>query len=174
MSLEEYLTGEKKDGAPVKQVGKRKEESIKSQKFKAQLSLCEEYPLSLQEQIMPIIDLLAISNTHFQKLKEFIHMQLPAGFPVKIEIPLFHVINARITFSNIQALDVAVAGVTSIREESGRSSVALDDAVFAVPRQYEQLGGAAASENTRRLYGQDNNEEEMLLQLAIRQSLASS
>ena len=30
------------------------------------------------------------------------------------------------------------------------------------------------SENTRRLYGQDNNEEEMLLQLAIRQSLASS
>ena len=60
------------------------------------------------------------------------------------EIPLFHVINARITFSNIQALDVAVAGVTSIREESGRSSVALDDAVFAVPRQYEQLGGAAA------------------------------
>ena len=29
-------------------------------------------------------------------------MQLPAGFPVKIEIPLFHLINARITFSNIQ------------------------------------------------------------------------
>ena len=29
-------------------------------------------------------------------------MQLPSGFPVKIEIPLFHLINARITFSNIQ------------------------------------------------------------------------
>ena len=29
-------------------------------------------------------------------------MQLPSGFPVKIEIPIFHVINARITFSNIQ------------------------------------------------------------------------
>ena len=51
---------------------------------------------------MPIVDLLAISNTHFQKLKHFIHMQLPSGFPVKIEIPLFHVINAQITFSNIQ------------------------------------------------------------------------
>ena len=33
---------------------------------------------------MPIVDLLAISNTHFQKLKHFIHMQLPSGFPVKI------------------------------------------------------------------------------------------
>ncbi len=39
---------------------------------------------SLQEQVMPIVDLLAISNTHFQKLKDFIHMQLPSGFPVKI------------------------------------------------------------------------------------------
>ena len=57
------------------------------------------YPCS---KVMPIVDLLAISNTHFQKLKHFIHMQLPSGFPVKIEIPLFHVINAQITFSNIQ------------------------------------------------------------------------
>ena len=28
--------------------------------------------------------LLANSNTHFQKLKDFIHMQLPSSFPVKI------------------------------------------------------------------------------------------
>ena len=41
---------------------------------------------------------------NLQKLKDFIHMQLPSGFPVKIEIPLFHVINARITFSNIQVI----------------------------------------------------------------------
>ena len=103
---------------------------------------------------MPIVDLLAISNTHFKKLKDFIHMQLPSGFPVKIgnnnnpgnlwtlltqffsvaEIPLFHVINARITFSNIQALDTPVQGVTSIQEDSGRTSVAMDDTVFSVPR----------------------------------------
>ena len=68
-----------------------KEESSKSQKFKAQLWLCEDYPLSLQEQVMPIVDLLAISNTHFQKLKDFIHMQLPSGFPVKIGKSTFYV-----------------------------------------------------------------------------------
>ena len=61
-----------------------RQEARKSQKFKAQLWLCEDYPLSLQEQVMPIVDLLAISNTHFKKLKDFIHMQLPSGFPVKI------------------------------------------------------------------------------------------
>ena len=78
-------------------------------------------------------------------------------------------INARITFSNIQALDSPVAGVTNIMEESGRSSVAIDDGVFSVPRSYEMLGGA--SENTMRLYGQNNDEEEIMLQYAIRQSL---
>merc|ERR1712002_1241523 len=150
---------------------KAKEECNKSQKFKASLWLCENYPLSLQEQVMPIVDLLAISNTHFQKLKHFIHMQLPSGFPVKIEIPLFHVINARITFSNIQALDKPVPGVTSIKEDCGRSSAAIDDSVFDVPRGYTKLGGS--SENTMRQY-QGTDEEEILLQYAIRQSLGES
>ena len=81
-------------------------------------------------------------------------------------------INARITFSNIQALDIPVQGVTSVREDSGRSSVAIDDAVFATPRSYEVLGGA--SENTMRLYGHNNEEEEIMLQYAIRQSLGET
>jgi hypothetical protein len=33
---------------------------------------------------MPIVDLMAISSTHFAKLRDFIQMQLPAGFPTKI------------------------------------------------------------------------------------------
>lgn len=33
---------------------------------------------------MPIIDIMALSNTMFSKLKQFIQMQIPAGFPVKI------------------------------------------------------------------------------------------
>lgn len=46
--------------------------------------LSEDYPLSLKEQIMPIVDLMAITSSHFAKLKDFIEMQLPSGFPVKI------------------------------------------------------------------------------------------
>jgi len=148
------------------------EECSKAQKFKAHLWLCENYPLSLQEQVMPIVDLLAISNTHFQKLKHFIQMQLPSGFPVKIEIPLFHVINARITFSNIQALDTSVEGVTSFKEDCGRSSAAIDDSVFEVPRGYQVLGGG--SENTLRGYQGGQEQEEIMLQYAIRQSLGET
>lgn len=70
-SFAEYLACEERRSHP-----RAREEGLKAQKFKASLWLCEDYPLSLQEQVMPIVDLLAISNTHFQKLKHFIHMQV--------------------------------------------------------------------------------------------------
>ena len=60
------------------------DENKKVQTFNATLSLCDNYPLSLHEQILPIVDLMALSNSHFKKLKEFITLQLPSGFPCKI------------------------------------------------------------------------------------------
>ena len=65
-------------------IGRPKEQTTKTQKFRGTLWLCEAYPLSLQEQVIPIIDLMAASNAHFKKLRDFITLQIPAGFPVKI------------------------------------------------------------------------------------------
>lgn len=83
VTMEEYFDPDVDLGK--RDIGRRpKEISTKIQKFKATLWLCEDYPLSLADQIMPIVDLMAISSTHFAKLRDFIQMQLPAGFPVKI------------------------------------------------------------------------------------------
>ena len=81
LTPEEYFGAE---DLGAKDIGRPLEQTTKVQKFKATLSLCEEYPLSLQEQVIPIIDLMAASNAHFKKLKDFITLQLPSGFPVKI------------------------------------------------------------------------------------------
>lgn len=65
-------------------IGRPMDQTTKTQKFKANLWLCESYPLTLQDQVIPIIDLMAANNAHFRKLRDFITLQLPAGFPVKI------------------------------------------------------------------------------------------
>jgi hypothetical protein len=83
ITKEEYFSelvdlGERDIGRPLDQ-------TTKTQKFKATLWLCEDYPLSLQQQVVPIIDLMSASNAHFKKLRDFITLQLPAGFPIKMD-----------------------------------------------------------------------------------------
>uniref|UniRef100_A0A670ZYK3 Ankyrin repeat domain 13A n=1 Tax=Pseudonaja textilis TaxID=8673 RepID=A0A670ZYK3_PSETE len=84
-------------------IGRPKEVTIRTQKFKANLWMSEEFPLSLVEQVSPIVDLMARTSAHFARLKDFITLDFPPGFPVKIEIPLFHILNARITFGRVNS-----------------------------------------------------------------------
>ncbi|XP_054257954.1 ankyrin repeat domain-containing protein 13D isoform X2 [Macrosteles quadrilineatus] len=164
ISPEEYFSPNIDLGG--RDIGRPKELTTKIQKFRATLWLCEDYPLSLQEQIMPIVDLMAISSSHFAKLKNFIQMQLPSGFPIKIEIPLFHVLNARITFGNIFAMDEPVSGVQRVEEE-GRVSCILDDSCFEPPASYTLMGA-----DMRRQISLEEDDD--MLQYAITQSLLES
>uniref|UniRef100_A0A9J8CV75 Ankyrin repeat domain 13B n=1 Tax=Cyprinus carpio carpio TaxID=630221 RepID=A0A9J8CV75_CYPCA len=131
--------------------------TTKTQRFKAKLWLCESHPLSLSEQVAPIIDLMAISNALFAKLRDFITLRLPPGFPVKIEIPIYHILNARITFGNLNGCEEVTLPVYSCRGGE------IPPCVFEAPRGYSILGGNQR-ENIR-------DEEDDLLQYAIQQSL---
>ncbi|XP_014259024.1 ankyrin repeat domain-containing protein 13B isoform X1 [Cimex lectularius] len=164
ITLEEYFDGSVELGN--RDIGRPKDICTKIQKFKATLWLSEDYPLSLPEQIMPIVDLMAISSSHFAKLKNFIQMQLPSGFPVKIEIPLFHVLNARITFGNIFALENPVSGVGTT-QEGCRTLCLVEDSCFEAPQHYTRLG----PESRRHV---NLEEEDDMLQYAIQQSLLQS
>uniref|UniRef100_A0AAX7W1K8 Ankyrin repeat domain-containing protein n=1 Tax=Astatotilapia calliptera TaxID=8154 RepID=A0AAX7W1K8_ASTCA len=148
--------------------------TTKTQRFKAKLWLCESHPLSLAEQVVPIIDLMAISNALFAKLRDFITLRLPPGFPVKIEIPLYHILNARITFSNLNGCEEG-AGVRitllpiscplpspPCAAVSCRASE-IPPCVFEAPPGYTMLGGKQRDSM--------REEEEDLLQFAIQQSL---
>lgn len=55
------------------------------------------------------------------------------------EIPLFHVLNARITFGNIFALDSPVEGVTTI-DDGNKLTCVIDDTCFQPPPSYTFLG----------------------------------
>ncbi|XP_069475491.1 ankyrin repeat domain-containing protein 13A [Ambystoma mexicanum] len=157
-------------------VGRPKELSIRTQKFKATLWMCEDFPLSLVEQVTPIIDLMATTSAHFAQLRDFITLQFPPGFPVKIEIPLFHVLNARITFGNVNNCSTAeeISPESSPQtppyceeKESYASKFEVDPSVFAIPPSYR------IQENGRSTHSRDDEEDE-IMQYAIQQSLLES
>jgi len=78
-TIEEYFSDMDLYG---RDVGKPKKISTKIQKFKANLWLSDSFPIKLQEQILPILDLMStLASPHVSKLKDFITMQLPSGFP---------------------------------------------------------------------------------------------
>uniref|UniRef100_A0A1A9UR25 ANK_REP_REGION domain-containing protein n=1 Tax=Glossina austeni TaxID=7395 RepID=A0A1A9UR25_GLOAU len=148
-------------------IGQPRKLNTKIQRFKANLWLCEDYPIRLQEQVLPILDLMStMASPHVSKLKDFITMQLPSGFPVKVEIPLFHVLNACITFGNVFGMTTPVENVSTINEDD-RITCIVDDRCFDVPEHYADKG----SDNRRLQLALD---EDDMLQYAIEQSLAES
>uniref|UniRef100_W5M9A5 Ankyrin repeat domain 13A n=1 Tax=Lepisosteus oculatus TaxID=7918 RepID=W5M9A5_LEPOC len=160
-------------------IGRPIELTIRTQKFKANLWMSEEHPLSLVEQVTPIINLMARTSTHFARLRDFITLKFPPGFPVKIEIPLFHVLNARITFGNLNKCSTgeplessSSAASPAPTEEDASSSGPVSapftvcPSVFDVPAHYYRRGGSRAAPVS--------NHDEELLQFAIQQSLLES
>ncbi|XP_018801345.1 PREDICTED: ankyrin repeat domain-containing protein 13D isoform X2 [Bactrocera latifrons] len=147
-------------------IGRPKKVTTKVQRFKANLWLSEEYPMRLQEQVLPILDLMStMASPHVSKLKDFITMQLPSGFPVKVEIPLFHVLNACITFGNVFGMTSAVENVTTINEDD-RITCIVDDRCFDIPTHY--------SNRDVDLRRQLPLEEDDMLQYAIEQSMVQT
>ncbi|XP_063171721.1 ankyrin repeat domain-containing protein 13A [Candoia aspera] len=159
-------------------IGRPKEVTVRTQKFKANLWMSEEFPLSLVEQVSPIVDLMARTSAHFARLKDFIMLDFPPGFPVKIEIPLFHILNARITFGSVNSCSTlegaspsGAAGEEAARgagpeESTPAPAFAVDPSVFEIPESYR------VQDDGRDLHVQDEDNE--IMQFAIRQSLMES
>ncbi|CAL8078694.1 unnamed protein product [Calicophoron daubneyi] len=193
ITIDQYfnLDGTRKSGTDI---GRPKQMTTKVKTFKAHMWLSQEYPLSLANQVVPIIDLMSEYNPYFHKLKEFLTKQLPSGFPVKIEIPLYHVLNARISFGNLFGQESTVYGVSTIpagttgpgtktpsadstsqpllNSSSEIGSVhrepvkcVVDESVFDVGKGYHVV-----VENSPGHYGA-LDEEEQMVQMAVQRSL---
>ncbi|XP_038145969.1 ankyrin repeat domain-containing protein 13A isoform X1 [Cyprinodon tularosa] len=152
-------------------IGRPIELTIRTQKFKGTLWMSEEHPLSLVEQVTPIIDLMARTSSHFARLRDFVTLKFPPGFPVKIEIPLFHVLNARITFGNVNKCCTEEEAAATPSSEECEAATAptpfqVSPSVFEVPPNYLRRGGSRHTPIS-------NNDDE-LLQYAIHQSLLDS
>lgn len=67
-----------------------------SRNFRATIAMSDDFPLSV-DMLLNVLEVIAPFK-HFAKLRQFVAMKLPKGFPVKIDIPILPTVTAKITF----------------------------------------------------------------------------
>ncbi|XP_023954986.1 ankyrin repeat domain-containing protein 13C [Bicyclus anynana] len=71
--------------------------------FRAMIAMSDDFPLSV-EMLLNVLEVIAPFK-HFAKLRQFVAMKLPKGFPVKIDIPILPTVTAKITFQKFDFRD---------------------------------------------------------------------
>lgn len=100
ITWEDYINAEVGEMPPI---GRKMVYKESSRQFKATVSMSTDFPLSI-EMLLNVLEVIAPFK-QFTKLREFITMKLPSGFPVKIEIPILRTVSAKITFQRFDFQD---------------------------------------------------------------------
>jgi hypothetical protein len=69
--------------------------------IEATVWLCDKYPLSRQD-INTVMDIIAPVSTDLARVKDIFALPMPAGFPVRLEIPVMPAIKASVTFTKFE------------------------------------------------------------------------
>ncbi|XP_055966994.1 ankyrin repeat domain-containing protein 13C [Sorex fumeus] len=85
--------------------------------FKATIAMSQEFPLGI-ESLLNVLEVIAPFK-HFNKLREFVQMKLPPGFPVKLDTPVFPTITATVTFQEFRYDE-------------------FDGSIFTIPEDYKE------------------------------------
>lgn len=116
ITWEEYL-GSKPGEFPI--LGRKHKCKTSTTAFKASVAMSKQFPIDKNE----FLDLLSIVPMKlFKKLKEFIEMRLPEGFPIRLDIPVFPpFLTSRITFEDFAFIEGP-----------------MDESLFTIPKDYKE------------------------------------
>lgn len=116
MTWDEYLSVN--DNETLPHLGRKPMYKSSTKYFKGTVAMSEDFPMTV-EVLMDVLEVIAPFK-HFSKLREFMLTRLPPGFPVKIEVPVFPTVSAKITF------------------HSFAYSKSIPSNLFKVPREYTE------------------------------------
>ncbi|KAF3835187.1 hypothetical protein F7725_027745 [Dissostichus mawsoni] len=108
ISWEEYISA---DNGKAPHLGRELVCKESKKNFKATIAMSQDFPLGI-ESLLNVLE-------HFNKLREFVQMKLPPGFPVKLDIPVFPTITATVTFQEFRYDE-------------------FDQTIFTIPNEYKE------------------------------------
>uniref|UniRef100_A0A8D0AUP0 Ankyrin repeat domain 13C n=1 Tax=Sander lucioperca TaxID=283035 RepID=A0A8D0AUP0_SANLU len=114
ISWVEYITA---DNGKAPHLGRELVCKESKKNFKATIAMSQDFPLGI-ESLLNVLEVIAPFK-HFNKLREFVQMKLPPGFPVKLDIPVFPTITATVTFQEFRYDE-------------------FDQSIFTIPNDYKE------------------------------------
>jgi len=113
VSWEEYLRSPQ---GQHPQLGRKVVSKNSSKKFQATLAMSQDFPMKV-DMLLAVLEVIAPQFKHFQKLRDFVVMKLPPGFPIQVNIPVLPTVSAKVTFSDFRWTEEQDASRFSIPPE---------------------------------------------------------
>jgi len=129
-----------------------------------------DFPRKPQD-LIPVCEVLAPRNKHFEKLRNLIDIIPDYGFPIKIEVPVFPTVSATASFLSYQEMEVdeelfaAPEGYRRVRTKPKRSVQAKRPASPKSPARKrkdsgDDSGDDSARDQSEEAKEKDNDEEQ--------------
>jgi len=76
----------------------------KMKNFDGQVWITDKYPISVSD-FLTIVEIYSPTNQMWKYLQNYISSNLPAGFPIKLEVPVFYVLSALVEFKHLKIIE---------------------------------------------------------------------
>jgi len=97
------------DKQKQKQLKKAREQAIEAlsrrrivesntREVKPEIHMCDDFPIT-KNMVVTLLDLVAPHHPNISKLRNFLTVKMPEGFPIKLTLPVFPTISADVTFA---------------------------------------------------------------------------
>ena len=127
-TFDEYLKIDPENFTHQLRHGRKINRKEKRHPVKGKISLSEEFPIK-KESFLAVLRQAAPKFRHFARLKQFIEMKTPPGFPVHLEAPIFASISAELTVLDLEVFQGSNSG-SSPNSKAKLSEGSLKDSLW--------------------------------------------
>jgi len=157
ISWDEYLNSDPGDPPLLGREPKCKESK---KTFKATVAMSEEFPLTIN-MLLSVLEIIAPQFKHFQKLRDFVEIKLPPGFPVKVDIPVLPTVSARVTFHDFAWKNTKTNPLSAAMQNGGGGGTNGNKGENGWQSEDDDGGEDSGRKERRSLKGLDGEEDEV-------------
>jgi hypothetical protein len=82
-------------------LGRKIVSKTSSKQFKATVAMSEDFPMKV-DMLLAVLEVIAPQFKHFNKLRDFVNLKLPPGFPIQVNMPVLPTVSAKVTFTDFK------------------------------------------------------------------------